>query len=172
MPYQGVKNKVFSRYNYAVVLVFIVIILLALGFGFVRYQSEIDTYEEQSLQALAEQGNGLNAILEQSVQAITGMQQFANYMLAYPEELSAKLPRLSQDGILFYLDTPRHDATSLGRRLSGNITGIGDVNSFSQDKINEISMANALTPAFISAKMTLPETTWFYYISLDKFVNI
>ncbi len=172
MPYQGFKNKVFSRYNYAVVLVFIVIILLALSISFIRYQSELTSYQEKSLHQLTEQGNSLNSILEQSVQAITGMQKFANYSLAYPDELSAKMPKLSQDEELFYLDNPRHEVTLLDKKLSGNITGFGDINSFSQEKINEIIMANALTPAFISSKMTLPEATWFYYNSLNEFINI
>ncbi|MCJ8320455.1 MAG: ATP-binding protein [Colwellia sp.] len=172
MPYQDFKNKVFKRYNIAVVLVFIIIIIMAVAFGFLRYQSELDSYTKQSLIALSDQGNELNSILEHSVQTIKGMQKFANYSLTYPDELSAKAPKLLQDGVLFYLDTPRHRVSSINRKLSGNITGLGKVDLFEQDKINEIAMANALTPAFISANMTLPAATWFYYISFNQFVNI
>ena len=154
------------------VLVFITIVLLAVAIGIVRYHSELASYEVQSLKGLSKQGKSLNAILEQSVQAISGMQKFANYSLAYPEEISAKIPKLSQDESLFYLDNPQHNVSLLDKKLSGNITGFGDITSFSQEKINEIAMANALNPAFISAKMTLPEATWFYYISLNKFINI
>ena len=172
MPYLGFKNKVFKRYNYAVALVFIIIIILAVTLGVLRYQSELDSYKKQSLIALSDQGNELNSILEHSVQTIKGMQKFANYSLTYPDELSVKAPKLLQDGPLFYLDTPRHRVSSINRKLSGNITGLGNVDLFEQDKINEIAMANALTPAFISANMTLPAATWFYYISFNKFVNI
>lgn len=172
MPYQGFKNKVFKRYNFVVVLVFIIIIILAVAFGFLRYQSELDSYKKQSLIELADQGNELNSILEHSVQTIKGMQKFANYSLAYPDELSVKVPKLLQDESLFYLDTPRHRVTSINRKIRGNITGLGDIHLFEQDKINEIAMASALTPAFIAANMTLPEATWFYYISFNQFVNI
>jgi len=172
VPYQGFKNKVFKRYNFAVVLVFIIIIIMAVAFGILRYQSELDNYTKQSLIALSEQGGELNSILEHSVQTIKGMQKFANYSLTYPDELSIKAPKLLQDESLFYLDTPRHRVSSINRKLSGNITGKGNINLFEQEKINEIAMANALTPAFISANMTLPAATWFYYISFNKFVNI
>ncbi len=172
MSYQDIKDKVFKRYNYAVALVFIVITLLVLAISFVHYQSELEYVQVKSFNALKKQANALNTILEQSVQAITAMQEFANNSLAYPEELAAKLPKLSQDKRLFYLDNPRRDVTLLDEVLSNNITGLGDINDFSQDKTNEIIMANALTPAFMSAKLTLPVTTWFYYLSLHQFINI
>ena len=173
MPYLGLKNKVFNRYNSAVVLVFIGIVLSAVVFGVTRYQSELNVYTKESLHDLSVQGRNLNTILEHSVQSIKGMQEFANHSLAYPQELSAKAPTLKQDGALFYLDIPKHQNTSpLEKRLRGNITGKGDIGLFDQKMNDEIAMANALTPAFITANMTIPEATWFYYLSFNKFVSI
>jgi signal transduction histidine kinase/cell division protein FtsL len=169
---QASKNNLLNRYNKAIVLVFAFIILSASTVAYFRYFNELQHLEKKSLETLNQQADNLNTMLEQSVQAITGMQDFANYYLKYPEELSARMPKLLQDGQLFYLDKPKRDVIGFDKRLSGNITGFGDISHFDLQQIEELAMANALTPAFISAKLTIPEATWFYYISYNKFVNI
>lgn len=172
MPYQGLKNEVFNHYTTAVVLVFIFIVLLTTALGLVKYHRELDTHEQQTLSKLKGQGDLLNAKLDDSVQAILGMQKFANYALAYPNDFVLPTPNFAQNGALFHLELPALAKPADHVQVRGNITGLGDFTQFNNKKVHEISMAKALTPAFVAAKMSLDEATWFYYLSLNEFVNI
>lgn len=172
MYYQAGINTVFRRYNITVVVAFIVIILVAFSVASLRYFNQISQHKQQSLVELKQEARQLNLMLEQSVQAVVGIKEFAEYILKHPKEINPPMPSLSQEGNTFYLNKPLHDVIKQGKRLSSNITGAGQVNKFSKQKKQEIAMANALTPAFISAQNIITEATWFYYISYDNFVNI
>jgi len=170
--YQAGISTVFKRYNTTVVVAFIVIILIALSVASLRYFNQIAQHKQQSLDALKQEAKQLNIMLEQSVQAVVGIQEFAEYILKHPNEINIPMPSLSQQGDRFYLNKPIHDVIKQGKRLSSNITGVGQIGEFGELKKQEISMANALTPAFVAAQNIIEEATWFYYISLDNFVNI
>ena len=172
MLLNNAENTVLRRYNTAVVVAFIIIVFIALTAATLRYYSELSVHKQQSLQQLAEQTRQLNSLLEQSEQAISGIQEFAEYVLKYPEELNTQSPSLRQDGSLFFLDKPVRSFVEKNKRISGNITGFGDVEQFTLLKKQEIAMANALTPAFVAAQKVIKEANWFYYVSLEKFVNI
>ncbi|MGL1956983.1 MAG: ATP-binding protein [Colwellia sp.] len=169
---QAEKNTVFKRYNIAIVVAFIVIILVALSVSSVRYFSELATLKKQGLTELKGQAHQLNTMLAQSVQAIDGIQEFAQYALKFPNEVNAQMPPLAQEGDLFYLDNPHHDVLEQPQPMSGNITGFGQIEQFDIFTKQELVMANALTPAFITAQKVIEEATWFYYVSLNRFVNI
>jgi len=166
------ENTVFRRYNTAVVVAFIVIVFIALAAASLRYYSELSVHKQQSLQQLTEQTRQLNSMFEQSEQAITGIQEFAEYVLKYPEELSSQPPPLRQEGSLFFLDKPTRSSLEQSKRISGNITGFGNIAEFTSLKKQEIAMANALTPAFVAAQKVIKEANWFYYVSVEQFVNI
>jgi PAS domain S-box-containing protein len=170
--YQTGINAVFRRYNITVVVAFIVIIILAFSAASFRYFDQISQHKQQSLVELKQEAQQLNIMLQQSVQAVVGIQKFAEYILKHPNEINITMPSLSQQGDMFYLNKPVHDVIKQGKRLSSNITGVGQVNEFDTLKKQEIAMANALTPAFIAAQNILEESTWFYYLSFDDFVNI
>ncbi|GAA6170527.1 hypothetical protein NBRC116592_01970 [Colwellia sp. KU-HH00111] len=172
MLLKSAENTVFRRYNTAVVVTFFIIFFVALAAASLRYYSELATHKQQGLQQLTAQALQLNTMLVQSEQAITGIQEFAEYMLKYPDELNAQLPVLRQDNSLFFLDKPTRASPEQHRRISGNITGFGNIEQFSLLKKQEIVMANMLTPAFVTAKKVLDEANWFYYVSRDKFVSI
>ena len=172
MYYQSGINTVFRRYNITVVVAFIVIILVALSVASLRYFNQLSQHKQQSLAALKQEAQQLNIMLEQSVQAVVGIQEFAEYILIHPNELNIPMPSLSQQGDMFYLNKPIHDVIKQGKRLSSNITGLGKITDFGELKKQEISMANALTPAFVAAQNMINEATWFYYISFSDFVNI
>jgi len=169
---KSAENTVFRRYNTAVVVAFVVIVFIALSAASLRYYSELSVHKQQGLSQLTVQAHQLNSMLEQSEQAISGIQEFAEYVLKYPDELHSQSPRLKQDGSLFFLDKPSLNSFEQDKRISGNITGFGKVEQFSLFKKQEISMANALTPAFVAAKKVIEEANWFYYVSLDQFANI
>jgi PAS domain S-box-containing protein len=166
------ENTVFRRYNTAVVVAFIIIVFIALTAASLRYYSELSVHKQQGLEQLTAQAEQLNSMLVQSEQAISGIQEFAQYILKYPDELHAKSPPLRQDDSLFFLDKPIRNSFEEESRISGNITGFGDVEKFSLMKKQEIAMANALTPAFVTAKKVIEEANWFYYVSVEQFVNI
>lgn len=166
------ENTVFRRYNTAVVVAFIVIVFIALAAASLRYYSELSEHKHQSLTRLTAQAEQLNGMLGQSEQAVLGIQDYAQYILKHPDELYFKTPPLRQDGALFFLDIAVRSAINEDKRISGNITGFGDIDKFSLLKNQEIAMANALTPAFVTAQKVLEEANWFYYISVDQFVNI
>jgi PAS domain S-box-containing protein len=166
------ENTVFRRYNTAVVVAFIIIVFIALAAASLRYYSELSVHKQRSLEQLIVQSEQLNSMLVQSEQATLGIQDFAQYALKYPDELYSKVPPLRQDGALFFLDIPTRSSFSEDKRISGNITGFGDIDKFSLLKQQEIAMANALTPAFVAAQKVIPEANWFYYVSGEQFVNI
>jgi signal transduction histidine kinase/ActR/RegA family two-component response regulator len=170
--YQAGINTVFRRYNITVVVAFIVIILIAFSAASLRYFNQITQHKQQSLAELQQEALQLNLMLEQSVQAVVGIQEFAEYILKHPNEINVPMPPLLQQEDMFYLNKPLHDVIKQGKRLSSNITGLGQISEFGPRKKQEIAMANALTPAFVAAQNILKEATWFYYISLDNFVNI
>ena len=172
MYYQAGINTVFRRYNTTLVVAFIVIVLIAFSVASLRYFNQIAQHKQQSLTELKQEAQQLNIMLEQSVQAVVGIQEFAEYILKHPNEINIPMPSLSQQEDMFYLNKPLHDVIKEGKRLSSNITGLGQVRQFGELKKQEIAMANALTPAFIAAQNILKEATWFYYLSLDNFVNI
>ena len=166
------ENTVFRRYNTAVVVAFIIIVFIALTAASLRYYSELATHKQRGLNQLTAQANQLNSMLVQSEQAITGVQEFAHYILKYPDELYAQTPSLRQDGSLFFLDKPTRSSIDEDKRISGNITGFGQIDEFSLAKKQEIAMAYALTPAFVAAQKVIAEANWFYYVSVEQFVNI
>jgi signal transduction histidine kinase/ActR/RegA family two-component response regulator len=166
------ENTVFRRYNTAVVVTFIIIVFIALAAASLRYYSELTTHKQQGLSQLNAQAYQLNTMLLQSEQAISGIQEFAHYVLKYPHELNTNLVQLKQNGEHYYLDKPRIDILDQDKLISANITGFGHVSVFSALKSQEIAMANALTPAFVAAQKVIEEATWFYYVSFEQFVSI
>lgn len=103
------ENTVFRRYNTAVVVTFIIIVFIALAAASLRYYSELTTHKQQGLSQLNAQAYQLNTMLLQSEQAISGIQEFAHYVLKYPHELNTNLVQLKQNGEHYYLDKPRID---------------------------------------------------------------
>lgn len=172
MYYQSGKNTVFRRYNTTVVVAFIAIILIAFSVASLRYFNQVAQHKQQSLTVLQQEANQLNIMLTRSVEAVIGIQEFAEYILKHPNELNTQMPPLSQDGDMFYLNNPMHDIIQQGQRLSSNITGLGQLSEFDELKKQEVAMAYALTPSFIAAQSIIEEATWLYYTSFDNFVNI
>jgi len=170
--YKNAENTVFRRYNTAVVVTFIIIVFIALTAASLRYYGELSTHKKQGLAQLSTQASQLNAMLVQSEQAISGIQEFAEYSLKHPNELYAQAPPLRQDGALFFLNIAHQHLFEEDKHISGNITGFGNIEQFSELKKQEISMANSLTPAFVAAQKVIEEAIWFYYISVEQFVNI
>jgi len=164
--------KVFSRFNRTVISVFVLVIIIALTLAATRYYRELNTFEQQAEHSMKQRANTINLKLEHSVQAISGLLEFANYCLKNPNHTAKLLPDLVQDGNEFYLKQPPRDVINQRKQLSGNITGIGDTNKFDKLLQQELAMANALTPAFITAQHTNPEVLWFYYVSKKRFVNL
>ncbi|MFT7005853.1 MAG: PAS domain S-box-containing protein [Colwellia sp.] len=169
---RNAENTVFRRYNTAVVVAFIIIVIIALTAASLRYYGELSAHKQRGLNQLSSQAQQLNAMLVQSEQAITGIQEFAEYALKHPSELYSTPPPLRQDGALFFLDKPRRHLFEQDKPISGNITGFGNIEQFTLLQKQEISMANALTPAFVAAQKVIEEAMWFYYVSVDQFVNI
>jgi len=169
---KGSKEQVFSRYNRSVLVVFIVITLIAATISSYRYYTELDSYTEQELNTLIQQAKILENTLVLSLKSIAGLKKFANYHLTFPEELLATTPPLEQDGDEFYLKKNNRESFAQRKHFRGSITGIGQVAEFDDLQKQELAMANALTPAFIIAKNSIKESNWFYYVSLNNFVNL
>ena len=172
MPLHSSSIKVFSRFNRTVSLVFLVVIVVALTLAATRYFREFSIFKKQAEYTMNQHAMNLNNKLSHSVQAIRGLVEFATYFLKHPDNSAKFLPDLAQDGQAFYLKHPRRDVINQRTQLSGNITGIGNINQFNALMKQELAMANLLTPAFITAKHTNPEVTWFYYLSKNRFVNL
>ncbi|WP_448211840.1 ATP-binding protein [Colwellia sp. MEBiC06753] len=174
---QGIsKVNLFSRYNIAVLLLFIFLIFVASAIGFYRYQIELQERFDSDIVELGQQANVINLSLEQSQQTLEGLKQFAEYYLANPGEIAAAAPLLAQDSEQFYLVANQtnnvRNSIRNRKRMRGNITGIGELSKFPDEMWQELAMANALTPAFIAGSNTNAHATWFYYLSLNRFISI
>jgi len=166
------ENQVVTRYKVSIIAIFIAIMLLALSIASYRYTQELNLFEQRELNDLVEQGKKLDNQLEKTAQSTAAMRDFANYYLNHPNELSATYPELKQNGERYYLNKKRRDVLLHRQQLSANITGIGDIKSFDQELKQELSIANALTPAFITIQESNPVTNWLYYVSLNRFVSL
>lgn len=169
---QGSKEQLFQRYNKSVITVFIVIMLLTFIVTFYRFYLARQVHADNRISALTAQSIQLNNRLSRTVETLTGIRDLAQYYLKFPDELPSKLPSLHQDGKYFYLQKNRKSIASQTRTMTGNITGIGRVDSFTPSLKQELVMANALTPAFVTAQESIKEANWLYYISMRRFINL
>ena len=164
--------NLFKRYNFAVFLLFVLLSLFAVAVGVYRYSHELEQRLAHNQHELAEQAKILNHSLAQSQQSLLGLKQFAQYYLDHPDELFTAQPDLVQDGDSYFLNSPTRHTANKRKQLRGNITGKGQINGFDQAMWRELAMANALTPGFVTASHNNPDATWFYYLSLNRFVSI
>lgn len=153
-------------------IVFFVITIVVLIITAFRYSVISDDHNRTRFAELIEQKEKLNYRLESAVETIQGIRALANYYLKYPKELPSKIPSLLQENDQFYLNIHRHQLIDNNKILSGNITGIGNIKNFDLALQTELKMANALTPAFVTAQESLKEANWLYYISMRRFVNL
>ena len=170
--FPSAQNTVFKRYNTALLVAFFVIIFIALSVASIRYVTELKDLKKQSLVELNGQAQKLNSTLETSIQTITSIQEYGQYILDNGSEFNLEMPRLKQEKDNFYLDIPYSTQLDASHDMHGNITGIGEISQFSIEKQQEIAMANLLLPSFITGKKVLKEANWFFYVSLQQFVNI
>ncbi|WP_085298324.1 ATP-binding protein [Cognaticolwellia mytili] len=166
------KEQLFQRYNKSVIAVFSAIMLVTFIVTFQRFYDARQIQNDNRLAELMEQGNQLNSRLTRTVETLTGIRDLAEYYLHFPEELPSKTPTLRQEGKYFYLDKPRQSLARQARVMTGNITGIGRIDTFNASFKQELIMANALTPAFVTAQESIKEANWLYYISMRRFVNL
>ena len=166
------KEQLFQRYNKSVIMVFTSIMLLTFIITLYSYFLARDTHRNDKLAEMSRYSTQLNNKLNSTVETLTGIRDLAEYYLRFPEELSSKAPSLRQEGKYFYQNKNRQNLTTNNRIMSGNITGVGRIDAFNQSFVHELIMANALTPAFVTAQESIKEANWLYYISVRRFVNL
>ena len=169
---QDSKEQLFQRYNKSVMAVFAAIMLVAFIVTFYRFYVAREDQSNNRLDELTAQSIQLNDRLVRTVETLTGMRDLAEYYLRFPQDLPSKMPALKQDGKYFFLDHSSQNSTRQSRVMSGNITGIGQISMFNEALKQELIMANALTPAFVTAQESIKEANWLYYISMRRFVNL
>ncbi len=166
------KEQLFQRYNKSVIVVFSGIMLLTLIIMFYNYYLARLSYQDEKLAQVTEFSGQLNGKLTSTVETLASMRDLAQYYLRFPDELPKQIPSLRQEGKYFYLDKTRQDLNANSRIMTGNITGIGRIDAFNPSFKQELIMANALTPAFVTAQESIKEANWLYYISMRRFVNL
>jgi len=166
------KEQLFQRYNKSVIVVFSGIMLLTFIITLYNYYLARQAHHDAKLVEVTEYSVQLNKKLTSTVETLTGIRDLAEYYLRFPEELTTQTPALHQEGKYFYLNKSRRSLNTNNRIMSGNITGIGQIDSFNQAVKRELIMANALTPAFVTAQESIKEANWLYYISMQRFVNL
>ncbi|TBR41203.1 hypothetical protein CBF23_010310 [Marinomonas agarivorans] len=62
--------------------------------------------------------------------------------------------------------------TGYAAEYVGNLTGEGSIGSVDKALSDEITMALLLNSAFQAAKENIPDSSWIYYTSKNKFINI
>jgi len=153
-------------------MVFTGIMLLTFVITLYNYYLAREAYRDAKLSEMAEYSIQLNNKLASTEQTLSGIRDLAQYYLRFPEELPSNPPSLRQEGKYFYLNKTRQALNANSRIMSGNITGIGRIDTFNQSFKTELIMANALTPAFVAAQESIKEANWLYYISMRRFVNL
>jgi signal transduction histidine kinase len=166
------KDKLFQNYNKSVIVIFSSIMLLTFIIIFYNYYLARQDYRDYKLAKLSEYSAQLNNKLTVTVETLTGIRDLAEYYLRFPKESPSKTPSFRQEGQYFYLDKNRQNLSTNHHMMSGNITGVGRIDTFNQTLLYELTMANALTPAFVTAKKSIKEANWLYYISMQRFVNL
>jgi signal transduction histidine kinase len=166
------KEQLFQNYNKSVIVVFSSIMLLTFLIISFNYNIARQDYRDYKLAKFAEYSAQLNNKLTDTVETLTGIRDLAEYYLRFPTESPSNTPSLRQEDQYFYLDKNRQNLSTNHHMMSSNITGIGRIESFDQSLLHELTMANALTPAFVTAQKSIKETNWLYYISMQRFVNL
>ena len=166
------KEQLFQRYNKSVIMVFTSIMLLTFIITLYSYYLARDAHRNDKLTEMSRYSTQLNNKLTSTVETLTGIRDLAEYYLRFPAELTSKAPSLRQEGKYFYQNKNRQNLTTNNRIMSGNITGVGRIDAFNQSFVHELIMANALTPAFVTAQESIKEANWLYYISVQRFVNL
>jgi PAS domain S-box-containing protein len=138
-------------------------------FGYYEARQE---HRAARLHDLKEQAQQLNSRLTIIVDSLTGIRELATFYLEYPEELSGRAPTFIQEGQRYFLDNISRKPINNQALLRGNITGIGNINLFDRAMKHELIMAQALTPAFVTAQKSIKDANWLYYVSLNRFVNL
>ena len=166
------KVRVFRHYDLIVFGVFISILIFASAVGIYRFNVELTQHRDTQYNALSEKISSINSVFEISERSLLALKKFAQSYLTNPEESTLASPKLLQDGERFYLESKTPDIFRARTPLRSNLTGIGKVASLAPSTWHELNMANALTPAYITASENNPSATWFYYLSESKFISI
>ena len=164
--------KVFRHYDIVVFAVFSVILILAATIGYYQYHVELESTKREQYSALAEKMSGIDLVLHNSQQSLRGMRDFAQYYLQNPDEQYHPLPQLVQSSGQYHLKAQSRDIFNQSAKQQNNITGAGQISQFSEDHQEELAMAYALAPAFVTASNNNPDATWFYYLSASRFISI
>lgn len=166
------KEQIFQHYNKSVIVIFSGIMLLTFIITFYNYYVARAEHRDNKLAQMSKYSTQLNNKLTSTVETLSGIRDLAEYYLRFPEELSDKVPLLKQEGKYFYQLKNRQNLMTNNRVMTGNITGVGRIDVFNQSFKNELIMANALTPAFVTAQESIKAANWLYYISVRRFVNL
>ncbi len=164
--------KLFNHYNLLVFAVFIIVTAMATFFAFHRYQEELAIYIETEQIKLDEQAELIDQTLRTSELTLKGIRAFAEHFLNNPKDLPISNPPLIQIGEHYHLFSQPRDVITQGKRLQNSITGIGQIEQITPQAWQELRMAQALTPAFITGSANNADATWLYYLSLNQFVTI
>ena len=166
------KEQIFQHYNKSVIVIFSGIMLLTFIITFYNYYVAREEHRDNSLAQMSKYSTQLNNKLTSTVETLSGIRDLAEYYLRFPEELPDTVPALKQEGKYFYQLKNRQNLMTNNRVMTGNITGVGRIDVFNQSFKNELIMANALTPAFVTAQESIKAANWLYYISVRRFVNL
>lgn len=166
------KEQIFQRYNKSVIVIFSGIMLLTFIITFYNYYVAREEHRDNNLTQMSTYSTQLNNKLTSTVETLSGIRDLAEYYLRFPEELPDKVPALKQEGKYFYQLKNRQNLMTNNRVMTGNITGVGRIDVFNQSFKNELIMANALTPAFVTAQESIKAANWLYYISVRRFINL
>lgn len=172
MAVTGFNHEVYNRYNVAISSIVIVIAIVTLTFAYAQFQKKYHSTLASEELALRSSATAIDSLVEPTLNALLGMRDFAEFTLDNPELSSVQLPMLQQEGELFYRSEKPFDVFKQGERLSTNIVGVGDLAGFHPAGLHEIAMADALAPAFISARENKSSIAWVSYLSNQKFVSI
>lgn len=169
------KKEVFQRYNRIILIVILAVFFIALWLSYHQYTKRYQAVIAQKHHALTLQVEQLDSLFSSSIDALRGMQKFAQFQLSQnmqPRQNNEQPMSFVQSGEHYHVAQPDFDTLNQRQRYASAISGIGGVEQLDDSIKAEIAMAQRLTPAFVAAKTMSLANAWFYYISKHQFVSV
>ncbi len=153
------------------IISFFIIILISIHFIY-----SFNRYKKEYLSTLEHKFKESKQDINKTISLATG---FLNMIQSHCDNYQPDIRNLKNTPFVFIENstvfsgyTLNGNAMNNNPNIFGNLTGLGDIQSFLEDTLLDFSRAFSLTPLFIIATEYIPNAQWLYYQSNNDFIYI
>src|SRR6187402_1837910 len=160
-----------TRYNKIMLYTFLAVLLVSALLISIQAISEAKYKNNQLIEQFKTESIAIDNLIVRVTVLLDSMQNNAqDFFLNPPPTSSIYFNGLSAIGAAEYglVNIPSPYVI----KDAGNLTGKGNIATFTDDLKNEIEMAFSLNSAFKSTLQSVPNAAWVYYTSKNEFINI